>query len=209
MRPGGFQKVLVEALIVAGVGAGIAFAANFLSPRGLALNRDYFPTNVASTNRARSTPPAASQAVSNSSAPSSGQPSEASTIAAGDDEVAARLKSKGLTCIGRAEVERLAGDPQVVFVDARDDEKFAAGHIRGALELDPYHPEKQLGAVLAASQSAKQVVVYCAGGECEDADTVAIMLRDAGIPAGRVVVYGGGMNDWSAHHEPVETGARP
>ena len=40
-----------------------------------------------------------------------------------------------------------------------------------------------MGSVLPACLAARKVVVYCEGGECEDADSVAIMLRDVGIPS--------------------------
>ncbi|MGH7968253.1 MAG: hypothetical protein ACREIC_05935, partial [Limisphaerales bacterium] len=37
------RNVLLEALLVAGGAAVLAFAANALSPRGLSLGHDYFP----------------------------------------------------------------------------------------------------------------------------------------------------------------------
>jgi rhodanese-related sulfurtransferase len=189
MRTGEVQKIFLEAMAVAIVGAGLAFAANELSPRGLTLRRNYFPTGVATaTNLAPTRLPSRQDA-------------------SDDDAVAARLKSKGLVCIGRNEVERLLVDSQIIFVDARDEDKFEEGHIPGAYELDPYHPERAMGTVLPLCQAAPKVVVYCAGGECEDADSVAILLRDAGVSADRLVVYGGGMNDWLAQHKPVEKGA--
>jgi rhodanese-related sulfurtransferase len=185
MRLADFHKVFLEALAVAVVGAGFAFGANELSPRGLGLRRNYFPSGiVAATNPAPSHPGVAKE-----------------------DPVTERLRSKGLTAIGHDEVERLLRDAQVVFVDARDEEKFEAGHIPGAYELDPYHPERALGTVLPLCQTSPKVVVYCAGGECEDADTVAILLRDAGVPADHLFVYGGGMDDWLAQHKTVEKGA--
>ena len=185
MRLANFQKVLLEALAVAVVGAGFAFAANEFSPRGLGLRRNYFPSGVVAAIN----------------------PAPSHSGMAKEDPVTGRLRSKGLAAIGRDEVERLVGDPQVVFVDARDEEKFELGHIPGAYELDPYHPERAIGSVLPLCQSAPKVVVYCAGGECEDADTVAILLRDAGVPADHLAVYGGGMDDWSDRHKPVEKGA--
>lgn len=188
MRPVEARRILLEALAVAVVGAGFAFAANEVSPRGLTLKRNYFPPGVVSA-----TNPA---------------PARLSPRPDGSDEdTAARLQSKGLVDIQRDEVQRLLGDSQVIFIDARDEEKFEQGHIPGAYELDPYHPERAFGTVLPLCQSAPKVVVYCAGGECEDADSVAIMLRDAGVPADRVVVYGGGMNEWTAQHKTVEKGA--
>ena len=190
MRRPDLPGILLEALAVAAVGAGVAFAANALSPRGLKLQRDYFPTRVAS-----------SPVVVTNAPPI--LPSPNST----NNPVAERLKTKGLTDVNRADVKQLLANPQVVFVDARNPEKFEAGHLPGAVELDAYHPERSLDSVLPRCQAASKVVVYCAGGECEDADTVAILLRDAGIPADHLVVYGGGMDEWSTQHESIEQGA--
>jgi rhodanese-related sulfurtransferase len=202
MRAAEVQKIILEALAVGVVGAGFAFAANKISPNGLALNRNYFPSGVAATtNTATATLASASPARVLSPATTTAKP--------GDDEVVARLKGKGLTWISREDVERMVGEAGVVLVDARDEEKFEKGHLPGAYELDPYHPERTMGTVLPACEAATKVVVYCAGGECEDADGVAILLRDGGIAAERLVVYGGGMDEWLAQHKPVETGARP
>jgi 3-mercaptopyruvate sulfurtransferase SseA len=65
-----------------------------------------------------------------------------------------------------------------------------------------------LGGVLSASQAADLVVVYCTGGDCEDADSTAILLRDAGVPNQKLFVYGGGYIDWTANQLPIEKGAR-
>jgi rhodanese-related sulfurtransferase len=46
------------------------------------------------------------------------------------------------------------------------------------------------------------------GGECEDAEYTALLLRDAGIPAQKLFVYGGGFDDWAASHLPLEQGDR-
>jgi rhodanese-related sulfurtransferase len=99
-------------------------------------------------------------------------------------------------------------DGRVVFVDARDEDHYQEGHIPGAYELDPYHPEKELGNVLNICQAAEKVIVYCTSRECEDGDTAAILLRDAGVPGGKLFLYGGGFTEWDTSHLPIETGAR-
>ena len=75
---------------------------------------------------------------------------------------------------------------------AREEDHYRDGHIPGAYELNPYHPEKELSQVLPLCQMAAQVVVYCTGGDCEDADSTALLLRDAGVPAPKLFVFGGG-----------------
>jgi rhodanese-related sulfurtransferase len=180
--------IVVEAVIVAFLGLDIALAANALSPRGLALSRNYFPEG---TNQAPAETDAADDAA----------------------QLSERLRGKGLQELKRAQAEMLFHDPRdqdgrVVFVDARDEERYQAGHIPGAYELDPYHPEKELGTVLPICQAAEEVVVYCTGSDCEDSDTAAILLRDGGVPGGKLFVYGAGFTEWEEAGLPVETGAR-
>jgi rhodanese-related sulfurtransferase len=190
----------LEAVLVALAGAAFAFAANKLSPSGLELTRNYFPGGA----RQSVSPPKLSQP------PPAGAAANEDSAAA---EIDQRLKDKGLQPIDRIQTEQLFRDPRyveglVVFVDARPDEHYRDGHIPGAYELNPYHPEKELSHVLTPCQLAAQVVVYCAGGDCEDADSTAILLRDAGIPNEKLFVYGGGFAEWAGRHLPVEPGAR-
>jgi len=194
--------ILLEAVMVVLAAAAFAFAANALSPRGLNLARDYFPSGAAPSRAPlKVSPPAAGNAA----------PANKDSQAAAD--IGQRIKEKGLQPIDRAQVERLFHDPRyqeglVVFVDARDDDHYAEGHIPGACQLDRYHPEKDLAAVLTPCQNADLVVVYCAGGDCEDADYTALFLREAGVSNQKLFVYGGGFDDWSASHLPLEHGAR-
>jgi rhodanese-related sulfurtransferase len=183
------------------VAAAFAFAANEISPRGLKLARDYFPRAASPSV----SPPKVSPTVAVNPA-STNEDSEAA-------ETDRRIKEKGLQPISRAETERLFRDTRyqqglVVFIDARSPDHYAASHIPGAYPLDLYHPEKDVANDLAPCQNAEQVVVYCTGGECEDAESTAILLRDYGIPAQKLFVYGGGFEDWSASHLPLEQGGR-
>ena len=193
--------ILLEAVLVIAVGAGLAFAVNQLSPRGLKLGRDYFPT-AASAPRIpdKIAPPADTQ-------PASTKENSAAA------EIDQRIEGKGLQPIDRAQTERLFHDPRyqqglIMFVDARDEDHYAEGHIPGAYPLDYYHPEKDLAADLAPCKNAERVVVYCTGGECEDAENTALLLRDAGVSNQNLFVYGGGFDDWSASHLPLEQGTR-
>jgi rhodanese-related sulfurtransferase len=193
--------ILLEAAVVMAVAAAFAFAANQLSPHGLKLGRDYFP-RAASASRMppKISPPAGTLPAS--------APENSETA-----EIDQRIKSKGLQPIDRAQTERLFHDPRyqqglVVFIDARDEDLYAQGHIPGAYPLDRYHPEKDLATDLAPCQNADRVVVYCTGGDCEDAEYTALLLRDAGVSNQNLFVYGGGFDDWSASHLPLEQGAR-
>ena len=188
------KDILLEGLLVGLTGAVLAFAANAVSPHGLKLTRNYSPGGALAISRA------------NPGTTDTGQTS-------GLQLVEKQLAAEGLQLIDSKHVNELFNDPAkeqglTIFVDARDDEHFFAGHIPGAYQLDHYHPENYLAQVLPVCQFARKIVVYCKGGTCEDSEQTAIFLRDAGIPKDRLFVYAGGFDDWSAQHRPVEIGDR-
>lgn len=201
------KNLLRQALLVGVLGAAFAIGANAISPRGLKLSQNYFliGEDKFATNQTHSVVPASTNnappvvAVTNSNAP---------TLIAFP-----RLNDKGLQAIDTAQATRFYNDPRrqsdaLVFVDARNEDNYQAGHIPGAYELDPYHPEKYLDKVVPVCQNAEVVVVYCTGNECEDSELSAILLRNIGIPNDKIFVYAGGYTDWTAAHLPVETGER-
>jgi len=187
------KSIFLEGMLVAILGGVLALAANALSPQGLSLRRNYFPSvlpiNSALTNSANATPGSTANPVKD------------------------RLVSKGLQ-YAEADIVKAAFDSpatqqgQIVFVDARDDDHYAAGHIPGAWQLNYYHPEKHLADVLPACLAALQIFIYCNGGECEDSEFTALLLRNGGIPAEKLFVFGGGITEWTQRHWPVESGAR-
>jgi rhodanese-related sulfurtransferase len=194
------RKILWEGVIVALTGALFAFAANEVSPRGLALARNYFP------GAARSPLPTATatQLTLGTGDTNIAVPSPAKLLAA-------RLQAKGLYLVESNQVAQLFSDPRyeqelIVFIDARDDRHYQEGHIPGAYQLDHYRAENYLATVLPVCQAAEQIMVYCTGGECEDSEFTAIFLRDAGIPKEKLFVYGGGMTEWTTNGLPVEIG---
>ncbi len=193
------KGVLLEALLVALVGAAVAFAANALSPRGLELTRDFFQTN--------------SRSHTNQAAVTNGTRLTATNSVSGHELLAQRLKEKGLTLVDSNRVVQLFHDPRceqnlVIFVDAREDEHYRKGHIPGAYQLDYYRPQNYLANLLPLCQLAQEVVVYCNGGNCEDSEFAASFLLSAGVPKEKLVVYGGGLGEWETNGLPVEVGER-
>jgi rhodanese-related sulfurtransferase len=182
----------MEAVCVAVVGGGLALLANQLSPRGLRLTRDYFP-------------PAKVPVVA-----ASGEPASATNAATA---ITARLRARGLQTIARPAVEAMTRDVRysqgnVLILDARNDQHYRAAHIPGALQFDHYRAEAHLATVIPACLAAEKIIVYCTGGDCEDSEFAALMLRDAGIPNERLFIYEGGIADWTAARLPVEAGHR-
>ena len=186
-------KVFVEALLVAVAGAVVAFAANQISPRGLALTRNYFPadSNRTVTAAANTNPATLSPA----------------------QRLAAQMKEKGLQPLEVGAAAKPFRDTRfkqnaVVFIDARDESNYRKGHIPGAYEFDPYHQDKYLAVVLPICRAAEQIVVYCEGGDCDDSETAAVLLRNVGIANKKLFVYGGGITEWTNNSLPLEVGAR-
>jgi rhodanese-related sulfurtransferase len=196
------RNVLLEALLVTAAGIVLAFGANLISPRGLALTRNYFPAGI---NRPA---PAATgvgspRDVANTNLPAS-SPAQL---------LAVRLKEQGLQWVDGPQAAQLFHDPRfkqgnIVFIDARDEQHYREGHIPGACEFDPYYPEKYFATVLPVCQAAEQIVVYCNGGDCDDSESAAILLRDVGIATRKLFIYTGGLPEWITNGLPVEIGGR-
>jgi rhodanese-related sulfurtransferase len=193
------KRVLQEGALVAVIGAVLAFVANGLSPHRLDLSTNYFPGH-----KQTSTTPAGTN-LTNAAAATTNSPLEL---------LSARFRAEGLQLADSNQVIQLFHDPRreqdgVVFIDSRDDEHYAAGHIPGAYLFDRFQPQNYLTNVLQVCLTAQQIVFYCNGGDCDDSEHAAIFLRDSiGIPKEKVFVYGGGMNEWTTNRLPIELGAR-
>jgi rhodanese-related sulfurtransferase len=105
-----------------------------------------------------------------------------------------------------AETAQLCGRSDVVVADARPENRFAEGHVAGAIHL----PCDATGAVaaeaLAKLEGARTVVVY--GETTADAQPVAASLRRRAHRADlRVTVLRGGFQAWSAAGQACASGA--
>jgi rhodanese-related sulfurtransferase len=197
------MKVWSETLLVVSLGLAFGFVANALSPRGLSLRQNYFPTAAPiSPPTPLPTAPAHSTAGDTNVAPT----------AAAESPVVARLRSRGLTPATLAEIKALHADPrfalgQYVFLDDRDHD-YAEGHVPGAHQFFHYRATDYLPTLLPVLMAAEKIVVYCTGGTCEDSEFAAVMLAEMGIPREKLLVFVGGIKEWKAAGLPVETGAR-
>jgi rhodanese-related sulfurtransferase len=179
------RLLLNEMLEVLVVGLLLALVANQVSPRGLSLRRDYFK--------------AASRASHGGSATQREAP----------DGPATRIPGT----VSAEEALRWFEDPgrllgRVIFVDARKESAFREGHIPGAIAFDRFHPELTLPDVVLAATHAEMVIVYCLGGACEDSHHAADQLVEAGLDRAKVLVYAGGISEWTRRGWPTERGDR-
>lgn len=188
-EPGGrgrARNVLRESGAVLVIGGLVALTANLLSPRGLSLTRDYFPVPALAV---------------------------VSTTGDSPDLTGGSLKAKGLQLADHESAARLFRDPRrdqelIVFVDARDESHYLAGHVPGAYPFDRYRLESDLPSLLPVCQTAETIVIYCTGGNCDDSEFAAITLRDAGVGNDKLFVYSGGITEWQSKGLPLETGTR-
>ena len=179
------------------LGLSFALAANRVSPRGLTLTKNYFPSTMgAGAPRANSRGPELAGTATN--------------------QLTARrtqLRARGFQPLESSQAIALFHDLRVeqelvVFVDARDDRHYQAGHIPGAFQLDPYHAELYLPTLLPVCQTAEQIVIYCNGGDCEDSESAALVLTAAGVSATNLFIYTGGWSEWATNGQPRELGGR-
>jgi rhodanese-related sulfurtransferase len=82
------------------------------------------------------------------------------------------------------------GQQDFVLLDVRGTEKYAAGHVPGALDLAH---RKIIGSKIAEFPADTLFVVYCAGPHCNGAARAAVRLAQLGRP---VKVMPGGITGW-------------
>jgi rhodanese-related sulfurtransferase len=77
--------------------------------------------------------------------------------------------------------EALTWDPPPLWVDARQPDKFAAGHIPGAIHIYPQEMDNGVFENIEALQDAQineqRIVVYCGSHACKASKQVADSLR--------------------------------
>lgn len=101
-----------------------------------------------------------------------------------------------------SELLRRARAGDVIVVDARPANEYAAGHIPGALSI----PVDELKARLQKLPKSKPFVAYCRGPYCVYADQAVEQLRASGRRARRLAV---GLPEWKSAGLPVEVGTDP
>jgi rhodanese-related sulfurtransferase len=109
--------------------------------------------------------------------------------------------------IDQDQAKTLVGAPGVVFVDCRPRAEFEAGHVSGAVHLDPTAGPKDGGRALPLDllSRAGTVITYCdAQAQCERSLRLAERLRQVGLRDVRVLEDG--MPAWLAHGYPAESG---
>lgn len=106
----------------------------------------------------------------------------------------------GLDAVDMRELLERAERGEVVVIDVRPPEEFAAAHISGARSA----PLPDLDALTATLPRDRAVVAYCRGPYCVLADEAVRRLRAAGFDARRL---DGGLPEWRSAGLPVASDA--
>ena len=106
----------------------------------------------------------------------------------------------GLEPLEKEELLRRARARDVVVLDVRPHDEYAAGHIAGALSM----PLAELERSLRQLPRGKRIVAYCRGPYCFFAAEAVRLLRKRGIEAVRLK---DGFPEWREAGFPVEEGA--
>lgn len=104
----------------------------------------------------------------------------------------------GLEPIPARELLARARAGEVMVLDVRPPEEFAAGHLPGAVNV----PLSELEARLGDFSPDQEVVAYCRGPYCVLSYDAVARLREHGIPARRLEE---GYPEWKIAGLPVET----
>lgn len=109
--------------------------------------------------------------------------------------------SDSLAVVGFAEVDAIFRKELAIFVDARSEDKYLAGHVPGAVSLPTETYREGEGRLYAPKGGL--LVVYCDGGDCELSHELASLLLKQGWK--RLRVYEGGWEEWESFGMPVST----
>jgi len=90
----------------------------------------------------------------------------------------------------------------VTFLDARYNDEYNEGHIKGALSL-PYYEFDDYKNILSKIPKGDLIVTYCAGTDCD----LSVMLGNQLFKLGykNVYIFFGGWNDWTDAAYPVDS----
>jgi len=89
----------------------------------------------------------------------------------------------------------------VLFIDARDEGDFLAGHISNSINI-PFDDFDNHEQKLAEISKEKPLVIYCAGSDCDLSILLGNLLFEKGYK--QVYVFFGGWVEWLSANYPIE-----
>lgn len=107
--------------------------------------------------------------------------------------------SQGVRYIGLEEAERLHGQPDVLFVDARTAAEYSRGHIPGSVRLGRSQFVADFASLKRDLRAVRMLVVYCTSRQCEDSSIVATQLWQRGFR--NILLFEGGWAEWGKENQ--------
>jgi rhodanese-related sulfurtransferase len=110
----------------------------------------------------------------------------------------------GVVKIDLTKAKELFDAGKAIFIDARDDQAYKTGHIRGARNL-PYERYEELFVEVLGDLDEKKdaVVIYCDGADCNASDILATQMRNDGYTT--IYVFFGGWEAWVTTGHPTNS----
>jgi len=90
-----------------------------------------------------------------------------------------------------------------IIIDARTEREYIEGHIPGAVLFDYYELGRYIQEVLPSISTDQELVIYCAGPDCDDSELLARELYLLGYR--NLSVFKGGYEAWIDAGLPLET----
>ncbi len=106
--------------------------------------------------------------------------------------------------IGLDEAAGLFERQAVLFLDARPQNQYAEGHVRGALSLPWQEVDRYFMELTERLESASTIIIYCNGESCDLSHELALFLKEMGYKNVRVLING--WTVWQQAGLPTELG---
>jgi rhodanese-related sulfurtransferase len=98
--------------------------------------------------------------------------------------------------------KKLYDSQKFVFVDARSQDDYDEGHIKGAVSLPVGRFDEKIETFLEQYPPEKAIVTYCSGRTCEDSHRLTQLLLAFGYT--EINVFIDGYPGWEAEGYPIE-----
>ncbi len=118
--------------------------------------------------------------------------------------IEAKALENGITLITSAQAWDYFEKGTHVFLDARPNTDYAAGHIPGAFSLPYDAMEDHFMNVQMLLTPEQPLVTYCSGKECDESFLLTIFLRDQGFT--NIVLFADGIEAWNEAGHSEEGG---
>jgi rhodanese-related sulfurtransferase len=114
----------------------------------------------------------------------------------------ADTRALGLGTVSIVEAKRLFDAKGYLFIDAREPDEFAAGHLPGARNIPEAMVYSGLDSVLDYIPKRQALVVYCSNAACSKSRDLGEQLKFLGYSG--ILVMSEGYDAWAAAGLPTE-----